>query len=106
MPLKKLDPKPNAPIINSGALLAWLTEHGVTVADDTVIAYADGSVEVDTLATTSLDDAWASYEPPAPPPPPETKRQTAAEAIAAATTLDELKTVLIEVVGPSLVFED
>lgn len=103
MPLRKLDPKPNAPVIDSGHLLAYLNAAGVNVTGDTVQAYRDGSVEVDTLATTSLEEAWAAYEPPAPPPAPETLLEVMAEAIGAATTLDELKAALIEVAGPALV---
>jgi hypothetical protein len=106
MPLRKLDPKPGNPIINSGDFLEFLNEQGVNVAGDTVIAHADGSVEVDTLATTSLDEAWEAFEPPAPPPPAATRREQIIAAIDAATTLDELKAAIIDVAGPALVIDE
>ena len=103
MPLRELPPKANAPVINSGDFLAFLSERGVNVIGDTVEARADGSVLVDTLATTSLAEAWDAYVPPPPPPDPPTRRQVVEAAIAGATTLDELKAALIEVGIPALV---
>lgn len=90
MPLKQLPPKPNAPVIDSGDLLAFLKGKGVTVNGDTVIAHADGSVEVDTLATTSLTTAWSEYVPPAPPLPPPTLREQLQEELATVDTLEKL----------------
>lgn len=106
MPMRTLEPKPGNPVIDSGHLLAYLKAAGITVSGDTVEAWRDGSVVVDTLATTSLYDAWDAYDPPPPPAPPEALRERLADAIGAATTLDELKAALIEVAGPVLVLDE
>lgn len=104
MPLRKLNPKPGAPVVDSGHLLAHLRAQGVTVAGDTVIAYADGSVEVDTPATTALLNAWDAYAPPPPPEPPPTKRERLrAEADALTTIPAPLRAFLRDRLIPALV---
>jgi hypothetical protein len=106
MPLRKLDPKPNAPVINSGHLEAHLKAAGVTVGDGGVTGHTDGSVEVDTLATTALQTAWDAYTPPPPPPPPATKRQQLRDAAQAATTLAEFKVFIRDQLIPAVVRDE
>lgn len=79
MTIKHLDPKPGSPIVDSGDLLAFLRARGINVAGDTVVAYGDGSVDVDTAATTSLTAAWTAYDPGSVPPTPTPREALLAE---------------------------
>lgn len=103
MPLRPLKPKPGAPVINSGDFLAFLNERGVHVEGDTVIAHSDGSVEVDTLASTSLDAAWDAYQQPAPAPPTPTVRAQLIAELDAVKNPAELVPFLRDRLIPALV---
>lgn len=104
MPLRVLEPKPGAPVIDSGDFLTYLQERGVNVDGDTVIAYSDGSVGVETLATTSLQTAWESYGPVAAVPS-LSLRDALLSALNDVQTLDELVVLLREVLIPAVVPE-
>lgn len=101
MPLRNLPAKPGSPVIDSGHLLAHLKVAGINVDGDTVIANADGTVTVDTLATTALATAWASYVPPVVVPP-KTRNETLKAQVETATTLADLKAFLADKLIPAL----
>ncbi len=102
MPLKTLPPKPDNPVIDSGHFLEFLKSKAVNVDGDTVIAMSDGSVQVDTLATKSLDTAWAEYVPLPGPPEPAALRDQLTAALASAASVDDLKAFLATVLIPAM----
>lgn len=91
MAIRTLPAKPGNPVIDSGDLLTFLKGRGIVVDGDSVTANTDGTVNVETRATTTLTDAWDAYVPPAPKPPPPTVREELRAKLAGLTTLDELK---------------
>lgn len=89
---------PNTPI-DSGHLLAYLQEEGVSVSGDTVIANADGSVVVDT--EDDLTAVWAAYEPPAEVSV-ASLAETLAEEAAETTTVADLRDFIVDRLIPAL----
>lgn len=82
--------------VDSGALLAHLKAEGLTPIDDGVFAHADGSV---TVLIAPEDQTAASAAVAAFVPGPPVTVATLTERVAEATTVDELKAVLADVVS-------
>ena len=101
MALKELPSKEGAPVIDSGDLLEFLESRGITVIGDTVMANADGTVSVDTLATTALTAAWAAYVPPVAVTL-KTRKQQLTDAAAGLTTLVGIKDFIRDQLIPAL----
>jgi hypothetical protein len=103
--LRTLPAKANGRVIDSGHLLAYFKAAGIEVDGDTVIAYADGSVQVETTATDdALTTAWDAYVPEEIVPP-ETRKERLRGELAAVTSLAEMRTFLRDKLIPALMAE-